>query len=250
MNKSFLLFLFTLFPFLIHAQQENLEFRKDVYENKDYCETDCPKFYLEVLQVKNDSEAAKKINHSLTKVVNSHIIVESDTTYSVLKVIEALKKDAKQTFKEHPNVVAASVDSILMKKTHYTKNMLTVRWYSSVYKYGMLHESYSYHYLNLDPNTGKELELNAIIKDSVAFTDFVEKRFRKEFDIIEPNINSTGYRFDKDTFRLPRHSTIGFIKDKMVFTYNPYLIDSFAQGVTNLEIPIKEIQHLLNIPFK
>lgn len=250
MNKLFSLLLFTLLPFFIYAQEEKLEFRKDVYKDKDYCKTNCPSFYLEVLQANNDSEAAKKINQSLIKTTNGHVVGKPGITYSVLEVIEVLKKDARRMFKDYPKAYAASIDTSLMKKTHYTKDMLTVRFFGLVYKHGMGHEVYSYNYLNFDPHTGEELDLQAIIKNKVEFINFVEKRFRETFYITESNINSTGYRFENDTFRLPIDSAIGFIEDNIIFTYNPYAIGPFGQGVTNLEIPIKEIQHLLKISFE
>ena len=51
--------------------------------------------------------------------------------------------------------------------------------------------------------------------------------------------------FEGNTFILP--SSMGFDEKHMLFTYNPYDIAPYSEGLIELKIPINEIQPFINI---
>ena len=85
-----------------------------------------------------------------------------------------------------------------------------------------------------------------MIIDIEDFINFVEIKFREAHDIPKTgDINATRFMFEGNTFILP--SSMGFDDKNMLFTYNPYDIAPYSEGLIELKIPINEIQPFINI---
>jgi hypothetical protein len=84
-----------------------------------------------------------------------------------------------------------------------------------------------------------------LFKDPGAFLEFAEASFRRQYSIPEDApINSTGFMFEDNLFRLPRN--IGFENEGIVLHYNPYEAASYADGALVLEFPMEQVGGFLS----
>src|SRR5699024_11270690 len=101
-------------------------------------------------------------------------------------------------------------------------------------------------YLNFEPKTGNEIAIEQMLIDTKDFINFVEIKFREAHDIPKgSDINSTRFMFEGNAFILP--SSMGFDGKNMVFTYNPYEIAPYSEGLIELKIPINEVEPFLKL---
>ncbi|TVQ76371.1 MAG: DUF3298 domain-containing protein [Flavobacteriales bacterium] len=81
-----------------------------------------------------------------------------------------------------------------------------------------------------------------------AFTDFVERRFRKEFNINEnESWEDAGFWFENDRFFLP--IDFGIDASGMHFLYNVYEIAPYASGPITLSIEWNDVLPFLRKPY-
>jgi hypothetical protein len=106
------------------------------------------------------------------------------------------------------------------------------------YEYtGGAHGNYATLYYVFDVTNGKRLFINELVADTSKLKQFAFKEFCKirNIDASKP-INDQGYWFEKNEFSL--NSNFGLISDTLIFTYNPYEITNYAEGLTELKIPM------------
>jgi len=100
--------------------------------------------------------------------------------------------------------------------------------------------------LLFDGKTGRKIATTSLFKDIEKFKAFAEEKFRKTYEIpTEDSIHSTGLFMYSDAFVLPEN--IIFNKDEMILYYNTYEIASYADGVFEVIIPLKEAQPFLGV---
>jgi len=76
----------------------------------------------------------------------------------------------------------------------------------------------------------------------------VELKFRKHFEIpTGASINSTGFLFDNDIFKLP--SNVGFSKYGVVFHYNQYEAASYTNGPLEFTMSYQKLKAYLKYGF-
>lgn len=241
------------FIFLISCnKKQDLTFEIIHTTEEDYgCTIECPEISIQKLEALSHSKETKTVAENINKSIEEHIVYSissyTDETEGLENTKEAVKKfiaSYQKDKKEFPDMAAHYKASIESKKTHDTKNLLSLRMFTHLYT-GGAHGYSSVSYLNFDPHTGQAIAVEQMLLDTEAFILFVEKKFREAYDIPKnSSINSTRFMFEGDVFILP--SSMGFDQDYMLFTYNPYEIAPYSEGLIELKIPIHEVQAFIN----
>lgn len=98
--------------------------------------------------------------------------------------------------------------------------------------------------VHFNPENGSVYQLKDLIVDWESFSNLVENRVRAKWGVPEESpINSRGLMFEDDTFSLPE--TLYIYKDSVVAYYNVYEIASYADGPTEVVIPMEEVKNML-----
>jgi hypothetical protein len=102
---------------------------------------------------------------------------------------------------------------------------------------GGAHGNYSTLYHVFNAKNGKLLSVNDLVNDTIKLQEIAKQQFYKLKNIDERKpINDQGYWFEKNNFSL--NSNFGLLNDTLIFTYNPYEITGYAEGQTELKIPM------------
>lgn len=225
-----------------------LRFEKEIIERKagancDTAEYDCSVINLEVVKARGAGKTSEEINEALEKHLILLLSSEENDTISSLEgltenFIEDYKKAAEE-FSEEPPWEAYITEKISLE----TPSLLSIKINTEIFS-GGAHGYKSINFINFDPRTGKKYSSEELFEPG--FTDFVEKKFRKEQGIPEDeNINSSGFWFEDDTFSLSQN--IGFTEDAVILVYNSYEIAPYAAGDFHMEIPMEEALPFLQI---
>jgi len=103
---------------------------------------------------------------------------------------------------------------------------------------GGAHGNYNTLYYVFNAENGKLLSsINELVTDTLKLQETAKQQFYKlkNIDANKP-INDQGYWFEKNEFSL--NSNFGLLKDTVIFTFNPYEIASYADGQTEIKIPL------------
>jgi hypothetical protein len=102
---------------------------------------------------------------------------------------------------------------------------------------GGAHGNYSTLYYVFNAENGKLLSVNDLVSDTLKLQEIAKQQFYKLKNIDDNKpINDQGYWFEKKSFSL--NNNFGLLKDTLIFTYNPYEITNYAEGQTELKIPM------------
>lgn len=230
-------------------QKDNLSFSRVVLKGSDFdtCqEKDCPKIDLNYLIAEGSTAITTKINEHNTQHI-IEIFNSSEDKPESISVENAIQNfindyfDFKREFPESPAAYEADLSQKLISKSD---SILTVETDFYLFQ-GGAHGYGATRYQNFDVKTGKFLTHDDLIKDMEGFKKFVEKKFRKKYNINpDENINSPGFFFENDTFALPEN--IAVTTNEVFLVYNRYEAASYAQGELKFVFPKKEIQQFLN----
>ncbi|QYJ68948.1 DUF3298 and DUF4163 domain-containing protein [Flavobacterium litorale] len=209
------------------------------------CKDKCPKVEIAVPVATGPQPTADSINKKVFNTVRE-IMYYGERPYeatnyddlmaSFIGSYEELKKEFPKEALEWEGKVTANVirktDSLInIELKHYTYT-------------GGAHGYEGLRSLLFDPATGHAFAYRDIFNDLNGFTDYAEKRFRGKHNIPDGQpINSTGFMFEDDTFKLP--NTIFFMEDGLLLYYNTYEISSYAEGPKELLLPYSELTEYL-----
>ncbi len=123
--------------------------------------------------------------------------------------------------------------------TFYNEKYLTLK--NENYDYmGGAHGNYSTLYYVFNRETGKQVRLAELYPDTLKLTAIAQQLFYQQKNIdTTTEINDQGYWFEKNKFCL--NNNFGLLKDTLVFMFNPYEITSYAEGQTEIKIPLNTI---------
>ncbi|GAB2761616.1 DUF3298 and DUF4163 domain-containing protein [Salinimicrobium soli] len=253
MFRRFSLILLALITFLSCREEKkpvktSLLFEKEQIikrtgENCDTAEYDCTVISLEVVKAKGAPEISKEINRKLEEHVIELVSSEEDPQVSDLEELSNNfildYRSAAENFSEEPPWEAYVNENIYSK----TENLVSIGITTEIFS-GGAHGYKTLTFLNFDPNTGELYSSKDLFTPE--FKTFVEEKFRQEQNIPqEENINSTGFWFKNDIFRLP--SNIGFTEENVILVYNSYEIAPYSAGDIYMEIPLEEARPFLKI---
>lgn len=237
---SFLLLFFFLF---IGCQNENkLTFEPHIVETTA-CEN-CTKIKINLPHALEESKLARTINTALQEEVISFLHFDDDIEVSdVDTAIDSFKSGfvaLQKRYEDETTPWEAEIDS---EVAFENPTLLSITIDAYIFT-GGAHGYTSKRFLNFDKSKGQEIENWQLFKDSVAFKNLAELKFRtKEKIPLDKPINYTGFMFEQDSFYLPVN--IGFTEKGMKLLYNQYEVSSFADGTIELDLPFEEIQKFI-----
>ncbi|TYP76218.1 DUF3298 and DUF4163 domain-containing protein [Aquimarina intermedia] len=227
-----------IFMFASCSKREEFVFEKQIFETATYLDcnpVDCAIIEIRLVQLLNDTKVGNQINRTLeTKACEFLTIEENSTTTSIETAMISFNKlytDIVEAFPEETPPYEALLDSEVQFQNAQLASVL-LNTYSFT---GGAHGNTTTMLLNFDLSTGRLISIDNLVKDTKAFSQYVEKKFRSTYTIpSQKGINSTGFSFDNDQFSLPEH--IGFTNNEIILHYNHYEISSYADGPVVLKI--------------
>ena len=228
-------------PILLSSKEFSEEFSGDCKGE------DCAKVTVDYIKIQGNKEIVDKINFTIGNSIIYFLKPDDEKNIKATVISEAANlfiarsENDKKEFPEMNSYVA----ELSVSNSYMSSNILSVK--TEFYNYiGGAHGNRVTDFLNFDPKTGNLLRIGMLVKDRKVFTEFVETLFRIDNNI-PPNdsINSTGFWFDNDTFNLP--NSIGFSEEGMVIFYNPYLVNSYADGPVEFIIPWEKVGPYLKL---
>ncbi|MBL7785206.1 MAG: DUF3298 and DUF4163 domain-containing protein [Chitinophagales bacterium] len=149
----------------------------------------------------------------------------------------------KEEMKQNPDHIMPWEYEIHARNTHQSDQIITIQLDNYSFLGGAHPNSYVT-YLNFDPKTGKQYSANELVTDVNTLLPIAEKYFRQatEMDAKE-KMADRGFEFPDEKFALPKN--IGYDEQNLVLYYNPYEIAAYAQGPTEVKIPLTEVAQLL-----
>lgn len=191
---------------------------------------------------KEDSDKATAINTTIKDSICAGLNLNDNK--NVVTIQDAVKNFESQynAFKnEFPDTQLAWEATVDGEVTYQSPQIISVAL-NTYANAGGAHGNSYINLLNFNAETGKLLTLNNIINDVEGFTKLVNIYFNKT---IEDEGNDTGAYFMDGEFTLPEQ--IGFSDEGLILLYNTYEIASYAQGITEFEIPFSEVDGFLKV---
>lgn len=241
----------TVFSFisllLVGCTKETFTFENQTYtETSSVCNDVCTTIHIEVPMV---------LHHIAADSINQHVFdAISDVLYFGEDPIQGINYPSiTQSFiASYEAMVADFEDEMMPWEAELTGNVsyqsehlinIVLGYYTFT---GGAHGYAANRSLLFDGKTGRKIATTSLFKDIEKFKAFAEEKFRKTYEIpAEDPIHSTGLFMYSDTFVLPEN--IIFNKDAMMLHYNTYEIASYADGVFEVIIPLKEAQPFLKV---
>lgn len=188
---------------------------------------------------------AKKINTSVENFIANEINMNEDPDEKLtLEVaIQAFDNEYK-SFKSDFSDSTQQWEAIIESEVNYdSDNVITiaVNFYMDT---GGAHGNSRITFLNFDKKTGDLLEQGDIISDKEVFKDFVRPYFEKATKSLS-NEDAVEDPFYGEGFQLPEN--IGYSDQGLILLYNVYEIASYAQGVTEFNIPFEQAKPYLKV---
>ncbi|MBN8820921.1 MULTISPECIES: DUF3298 and DUF4163 domain-containing protein [unclassified Spirosoma] len=204
------------------------------------------------IQLKDDTEGARKINDSLRLLAVNSVVnwLDSATIASHPDVHSNLEKAASLFAKDY-EVMRKDMGSLggcweletSADTVHVSPRALTVRVETRAYT-GGAHPNSNLSFYTFDRETGRTLTLNDMIADTTALLGVLESAFRQQQHLLpQTSLEEQGYFLRDGHFFLP--ANIGTSREGLVFYYNPYEIAAYAVGPIQVTVPYEKLNGIL-----
>ncbi len=229
-----------------HAQKfETEQVVRDASNIASCKDKDCPDIDLVYTRVKEDSNFGQRINQNNEKELIQilHLAEDQPLAQSVDQALDEFVEEYFK-FKKIDSLTHTSYEAQI-EQSIKSQNDKTLVFKTSYYIYtGGAHGYGAVLFSNYDAQTGKLLQKKDLIDDLPSFKDFVEEKFRLQYQIPETaNINSKGFFFDDDQFVLPEN--IAVTDKEVILVYNPYEVASYAEGQLRFVFPKESVEKWL-----
>ncbi|MBT8253573.1 MAG: DUF4163 domain-containing protein [Flavobacteriaceae bacterium] len=237
--RSFLsLFAFT-FLFFSCEEEALVAFseRIEIYDENAIIEINIPK-------AEGDSELSRSINETLENHIANMLNFGEENLDSVsldeaIRMFDSEYNQFKSDMEESGLTWEAIFDAEVIYQSHEVI-CLAINGYMNT---GGAHGNMNITFYNFEGETGRILQIDDILTDKEAFTEFVKPYFEKAIESKEGE-KLSDYFFG-DPFHLP--ANIGINEDGILMLYNVYEIGSYAQGITEFTIPFEEVEAYLKL---
>lgn len=207
-------------------------------------EKECPEFKVNYLNFKGDENFVTAVNKKNTEGLARVFKLEEDQApeETVEKAFDKYLGNYIKTSEEF-NVEGFEAE---VEQKLKSENENTVVIQTSFYLFtGGAHGYGGVNFANFDAHSGKYLEHEDLIADKEGFTDFMEEKFRQQYEIpTDASINSKGFFFDDDKFILPEN--IAVTDENVELIYNPYEAASYAEGQLRFVFPKETVAKYFN----
>ena len=217
---------------------------KQVYEN--YEEPGCQSENCATVGIKKVTiEDSHRLNQYIDDLIKESIstFTKTESSQNVNEAIDAFFSDFKEFKEAFPESrtpweiqITMTVDWMIQ-----SNGWLSIR--TETYSYtGGAHPNYEVQFNNLG-TSGKKVTTRDWLKDQSQLEKIAEQYFREEKGILATQtLNDAGYEF-VNGFELPEN--MGFGKGYLILMYNAYEIGSYADGPTEIKIPISELKGII-----
>lgn len=187
---------------------------------------------LEYYRMKGGAALAKRFNRLIHTVLYGNLLVTSGSTPEdyVKSAITMFEKDKN----EHSGSWAGYGFHMSGRGeiTWSDERLITAKLASQSYSAGAAHPLTYETMLNIDPKTGERVDMLDFITDKIAFVTAVQEKLIGALPDGEKQL------WDQ----VPLPSNMGMTEAGLRLVYNEYEILSYAQGKTELLIPMDELQ--------
>ena len=204
------------------------------------------------IQLKEDSEGARKINDSLRLLaINSvtdwldgaTIASHPDARENLAKAASLFAQDYEEVRKDMGSLGGCWELETTADTLHTGPKALTVKLETHAYM-GGAHPNSSLTLYTFDRETGRLLTLADMISDITALLGVLEKEFRQHQNMSpSTNLEEQGYFLRDGHFFLPANVGVG--REGLVFYYNPYEIAAYAVGPIQVTVPYEKLDGIL-----
>ena len=232
-----------------------------LYEMKFYersygdCEADtvftCTEVSVSFPIFQGENPYVRPINDSLKKHLLNDFLPDSVTIMNVDRFMKGFIEDYKSFTEEFGFSTTGWFvhlkANVLFNKPGYLSLSLNGEVYT-----GGAHGMNNQYFLNFDPQTGKYLKINELIKEEKQeqLVSIAEEKFRRAYQLsAEKSLNEAGgFMFPDDQFVLTENFALS--DSALLFHYNSYEIAPYALGQTDIVILYDEIRDFLNRDFR
>ena len=213
-----------------------------VFSDKSELYNDNANIEINFPYAEGESARAKAINFIIENHIANMLMFSEEPSDSIeLKQAVSQFDNEYKRFKEDISESALVWEAIFDAEVIYqSKEVITVA-INGYLNTGGAHGNMNITLYNFDEN-GQVLDIDDIIKDREAFTNFVKPYFETAIKEKDNDELLTDYFFG-DPFHLP--ANIGINEDGVLMLYNVYEIGSYAQGLTEFTIPFEDVEKFL-----
>ena len=213
-----------------------------VFSDKSELYNDNANIEINFPYAEGESTRAKAINF----IIENHIanmLMFSEEPNDSIKLEQAVSQfdNEYKRFKEDISESALVWEAIFDAEVIYQSQEVITLAINGYLNTGGAHGNMNITLYNFDEK-GQVLDIDDIIKDREAFTNFVKPYFETAIKEKDNDEQLTDYFFG-DPFHLP--ANIGINEDGVLMLYNVYEIGSYAQGLTEFTIPFEDVEKFL-----
>lgn len=231
------------------TKKETLVFEKQRMDTSflsDCSGDSCAVIAITMVKCLTESQRCRNMNLTVEKhalsFVNAMTATSEDTLEDAMIEFNALYQEMRAQFSEE----TLPYELTLEYEITFSNDQLIALSVDQYAFTGGAHGFGSISFLNLNPETGEEIPLPAMIKDVRGFTEVVEQFFRQK-NKLDPqqSLNNNGFLFENDQFQLPE--TIGFTDKEVIFNFEAFAMQSAAQDSYDVYIPKHKIADYFKI---
>ncbi|MDP4596395.1 MAG: DUF3298 and DUF4163 domain-containing protein [Crocinitomicaceae bacterium] len=197
-----------------------------------------------VYQFYNEANSLTKWQKAINDFIRKSLYRPMDTEPYPGPLNEALIKRSLQAFKKEArqdDITVWSMTDTFKIDDHYT-TFAALRYYNAE-NTGGAHGMYGMGYYYFDKTTGKELKLKDLLRVDETLLKLAESVFRKTVGIgATIPFEKTEYSFG-GKFYLP--DNFEMTAQGIRFTYNPYEVSNWANGIVEFVLPIRQLKPYL-----
>lgn len=230
---------------------EKPAFTSKKYEQKTTlpCTDMCTNVLIDVPVADNIEQPAKdSINNKIFNTVRGIVYFGEKPTNGKTyeEIMASFIKSYEDLRKDFPKEKMAPWEAKISGSIAYqTDNIINVKLENYTFT-GGAHGYSGLRSLIFNAETGTTLNYAEMFTDQKAVTAMAEKKFRDKYKIpAGKNINSTGYFFENDTFKLPQN--IFYTDEGLLLHYNAYEAASYAEGEKEITLTYEELGGMLKV---
>ncbi|MBN2173935.1 MAG: DUF4163 domain-containing protein [Bacteroidales bacterium] len=204
----------------------------------------CIDIHLKYHLMKDSYPASEAFNPLIENKIFSKMGYEGGETYKPKdQWVDRLLKDFDAFKTEFPDAETGGYHQDTETTiTSEDEHVISILIDSYVYA-GGAHGMHFREFLNVDPKTGKEIDIYDRIKNKDGFGKLVEAKLRQYLDM-GPNDSWEDFTLVNE-FALP--ANIGLTEEGMLLIYNEYEVLSYADGVIELNLGKEEIKDYYDV---
>ena len=244
--KKILVFICLSVCFISCKKEIPLEFTTKTYDFKsesDCTVGNCTYVHFEIPTASGNNAIATPINKSFFDFVESVMSFEDEkktASYDTLALnfIDRFN-EMNRTYPD--NSIAWEAD---FKANHKSISNKVYQVFWDYYTFtGGAHGLQSTKVFLFDSTTWKIIPTKELFINYEGFKDYAETEFKKQLNITG-DLNSVGFTFEKNTFKLPQN--FYETTNEWILHYNPYEIAPYVQGATIIKLPKQQVERFLN----